>query len=71
MPSLSELKWFKSSFSEASGNACVEIAFRDDARVAIRHSVHPARGFSVGRTAFSSFVDAIRSGATASASVSQ
>ncbi|MFF9488571.1 DUF397 domain-containing protein [Streptomyces sp. NPDC014676] len=62
MSVLSELKWFKSSFSEASGNACVEVAVRNDARVAIRHSVHPARGFTVGRTAFSSFVTAVRSG---------
>ncbi|MEV5933560.1 DUF397 domain-containing protein [Streptomyces sp. NPDC052079] len=62
MPALSELKWFKSSFSEASGNACVEVAVRDDARVAIRHSVYPAWGFSVDRTTFSSFVSAVRSG---------
>lgn len=62
MLALSELKWFKSSFSEASGNACVEIAVHVDARVAIRHSVYPARRFSVDRTAFSSFVNAIRSG---------
>ncbi|MFD5450682.1 DUF397 domain-containing protein [Streptomyces sp. NPDC003470] len=62
MSALSELKWFKSSFSEASGNACVEVAVREDALVAIRHSVYPARGFSVDRTAFSSFVSAVRSG---------
>ncbi|MEU6537679.1 DUF397 domain-containing protein [Streptomyces sp. NPDC047000] len=59
---MSELNWFKSSFSEASGNACVEIAVRDDTRIAIRHSVHPARGFSVGRGAFVAFVGAVRAG---------
>lgn len=58
---MSELKWFKSSFSEASGNACVEVAVRNPTRMAIRHSVYPARGISVDRTAFSSFVSAIRS----------
>ncbi|MFJ8468553.1 DUF397 domain-containing protein [Streptomyces swartbergensis] len=62
MPALSELQWFKSSFLEAFGNACAEVAVRDDARVAIRHSVYPARGFSVGRTAFISLVSAIRTG---------
>ncbi|GAA0914067.1 DUF397 domain-containing protein [Streptomyces thermogriseus] len=57
---MSELKWFKSSFSEASGNACVEVAVHDDTRVAIRHSVYPDRGFSVGQTAFAAFVSAIQ-----------
>jgi len=57
---LPELKWFKSSFSEASGNACVEVAVRNDSRVAIRHSVYPDRGFSVGRAAFTSFVSAVQ-----------
>ncbi len=59
---MSELKWFKSSFSEASGNACVEVAVHDDERVAIRHSVYPARGFSVCGSAFNSFVNAVQSG---------
>ncbi|MGW5136112.1 DUF397 domain-containing protein [Streptomyces sp. NPDC004135] len=61
MSALSELQWFKSSFSEASGNACVEVAVRDDTQVAIRHSVYPDRRFSVGRMAFSSFVRAVQS----------
>lgn len=60
MSTLSELKWFKSSFSEASGNACVEVAVHNDTQVAIRHSVYPDRGFSVGRTAFTSFVIAVK-----------
>ena len=58
---MSELQWFKSSFSEASGNACVEIAVSDDTRIAIRHSVHPTRGFTVGHPAFAAFIDAVRS----------
>ncbi|MGM7443836.1 DUF397 domain-containing protein [Streptomyces tunisiensis] len=60
MSALPELKWFKSSFSEASGNACVEVAVHDDTQVAIRHSVYPDQGFSVGRAAFTSFVSAVR-----------
>ncbi|MFF5966203.1 DUF397 domain-containing protein [Streptomyces collinus] len=51
------------SSSEASGNACVEVAVRSDTRVAIRHSIYPARGLSVERMTFSSFVSATRAGA--------
>ncbi|MGA5518565.1 DUF397 domain-containing protein [Streptomyces pseudogriseolus] len=61
MSALPELKWFKSSFSEASGNACVEVAIYNETRVAIRHSVYPDRGFSVDRAAFTSFVAAVKS----------
>ncbi|MGW8066450.1 DUF397 domain-containing protein [Streptomyces ziwulingensis] len=62
MLTLSELKWFKSSFSEASGNACVEVAVCDDEQVAIRHSVHPSRGLTVGFSAFNALVQAVRAG---------
>ncbi|MEU4658585.1 DUF397 domain-containing protein [Streptomyces sp. NPDC023723] len=59
---MSELHWFKSSFSEASGNACVEVALREDEQVAIRHSVRPARALAVDRTAFGALVRAVRAG---------
>ncbi|NWF25165.1 DUF397 domain-containing protein [Streptomyces sp. PKU-EA00015] len=54
---MSELKWFKSSFSEASGNACVEVAVSDtDTDIAIRDSVFPHHTFTVDRRAFAAFV---------------
>ncbi|MGW0701875.1 DUF397 domain-containing protein [Streptomyces sp. NPDC002867] len=54
---MSELKWFKSSFSEASGNACVEVAASDtDTDIAIRDSVFPHLTFTVDRRAFAAFV---------------
>ncbi|MEU7324018.1 DUF397 domain-containing protein [Streptomyces griseoviridis] len=54
------MKWFKSSFSEASGNACVEVAICDDTRIALRDSKSPAAQTSVTGTAFRSFVNAVR-----------
>ncbi|GAB2784810.1 hypothetical protein GCM10027073_16770 [Streptomyces chlorus] len=60
---MSDLKWFKSSFSEASGNACIEVAVHDSERMAIRDSVRPALAFAIDRTAFSLFVNAARAGA--------
>ncbi|MEU3946666.1 DUF397 domain-containing protein [Streptomyces sp. NPDC029526] len=61
MSTVNELKWLKSSYSEASGNACIEFAACDESRIAIRDSVYPRRLFSVGRRAFTSFVTATRS----------
>ncbi|WP_437026163.1 DUF397 domain-containing protein [Streptomyces sp. enrichment culture] len=58
---MNELKWLKSSHSEASGNACIEFAACDESHIAIRDSVYPRRHFSVGRRAFTSFVTATRS----------
>jgi len=62
---LSELEWIKSSFSEASGNACVEIAVRDDDEIAIRDSVFPARSIRVSRAALAALVADVRAGAGA------
>ncbi|WSD73460.1 DUF397 domain-containing protein [Streptomyces sp. NBC_01591] len=36
-----ELNWIKSSFSEASGNACVEVAAANADLIAIRESESP------------------------------
>ncbi|MEU9452581.1 DUF397 domain-containing protein [Streptomyces sp. NPDC048277] len=57
---MSDLKWFKSSFSEASGNACVEVAIHKDGQTSIRHSIYPTRAFTVSPTSFSSFVNAAK-----------
>ena len=62
MPYLSELKWLKSSYSEASGNACVEIA--DNAhQIAVRDSKHPELPWAwVGREAWAHFTGAVIEG---------
>jgi Domain of unknown function (DUF397) len=57
---VTELNWKRSSFCGGGGNNCVEIAAGDDARTAIRHSVHPTRGFAVHRAAFAAFIWAVR-----------
>lgn len=59
---MNELNWKRSSFCGGGGNNCVEVAVRDDTRIAIRHSVHPNRGFSVDRGAFAAFVSAVGAG---------
>ncbi|WP_405882886.1 DUF397 domain-containing protein [Streptomyces sp. NBC_01136] len=55
-----ELKWIKSSFSEASGNNCVEIA-ETGHLIAVRDSKDPALPWaSVGREAWSRFTGAFQ-----------
>ncbi|CAL9602214.1 DUF397 domain-containing protein [Streptomyces sp. enrichment culture] len=58
----SELRWHKSSHSEAGGNNCVEVAILDDRSIAIRDSVRPDMRFSIEQPAFASFVEAARYG---------
>ncbi|MFJ3979600.1 DUF397 domain-containing protein [Streptomyces sp. NPDC090021] len=53
---MSELSWFKSSYSEASGNACVEIAICEGDGVAIRDSVFPSRVITTTRAALAALV---------------
>ncbi|WP_125261799.1 DUF397 domain-containing protein [Streptomyces alboflavus] len=56
------LKWRKSSYSEASGNACVEIAGSGDL-VAVRDSKHPELpSTTMGREAWAHFTDALGKG---------
>ena len=45
-PDLSRATWFKSSLSGGQHN-CVEVAFLDGARVAVRNSKHPDSGTAV------------------------
>ena len=59
---MAELEWLKSSYSEASGNACVEIA-ENGPVIAIRDSKHPRLPpTAVGRTAWSLFTSALAEG---------
>ncbi|MDQ0811037.1 hypothetical protein QFZ63_002751 [Streptomyces sp. B3I7] len=60
MPSLSRLQWIKSSFSEASGNACVEIASTSPEHIALRESESPARVLTTDRAALGSLVRSVK-----------
>ncbi|MFS8197653.1 DUF397 domain-containing protein [Streptomyces sp. CWNU-52B] len=54
--STSELKWFKSSYSSAQGDSCVEVAITQQA-ICIRDSKDVTRPhFAVGRTQWTRFV---------------
>nr|WSY51560.1 DUF397 domain-containing protein [Streptomyces sp. NBC_00886] len=59
-----ELKWLKSSFSEASGNNCVEVAATEDG-VALRESDSPADVLMTGRSAMLSLICGVKTGAVA------
>ncbi|MGW4102288.1 DUF397 domain-containing protein [Streptomyces sp. NPDC004976] len=53
----SEFGWFKSSYSSAQGDDCVEVAATEQA-VHVRDSKDVARGlFAVGREGWAHFVD--------------
>lgn len=55
----SGFKWFKSSYSEGSGNACVEVAF-DSHTVRVRDSKDThVPGLSVSESAWSSFMTGV------------
>ncbi|MER6104460.1 DUF397 domain-containing protein [Streptomyces sp. NPDC001832] len=56
MLALPELNWLKSSFSEASGNNCVEIAAVEADRIALRESESPAVVISTNRSALRALV---------------
>ena len=58
---MSELVWLKSSFSEAGGNNCVEVAADGDG-IAIRESTDPARTLTTDRAAFRALLRTARAG---------
>lgn len=58
---MSALKWFKSSYSEASGNNCVEVAWTQTG-VALRDSKRPADVIVIGRTSLGALIEGFRSG---------
>ncbi|MFH8473297.1 DUF397 domain-containing protein [Streptomyces sp. NPDC018000] len=55
-----ELNWFKSSFSEASGNNCVEVAAVEADRIALRESESPAAVISTNRAALRALVRGVK-----------
>ncbi|MDV9196100.1 DUF397 domain-containing protein [Streptomyces sp. NPDC088175] len=62
MPESPELNWTKSSFSEASGNACVEVAARSDSTVALRESDSPTVILSTSRAALRALIAGMKAG---------
>ncbi|MFF7287607.1 DUF397 domain-containing protein [Streptomyces griseorubiginosus] len=62
---LLELRWTKSSYSEAAGNACVEVATSRDG-IAVRDSKRPANAFVTGRASFGALIEGLRSGSLGS-----
>ncbi|GAA2655922.1 DUF397 domain-containing protein [Streptomyces vastus] len=57
-----QLKWLKSSYSEASGNACVEVA-ENGSLIAVRDSKRPELPWAtVGREAWGRFTGALVDG---------
>ncbi|MFJ8001481.1 DUF397 domain-containing protein [Streptomyces sp. NPDC096310] len=55
-----EPKWLKSSFSEASGNNCVEISVPEPDRVALRDSTRPGVITTTDLAAFRTLISALR-----------
>ncbi|CAM5314886.1 hypothetical protein SALBM135S_06133 [Streptomyces alboniger] len=51
-----ELQWTKSSFSEASGNNCVEVAATGSAGIALRESESPADVITTDRAALEALI---------------
>lgn len=58
-----ELIWTKSSFSEASGNACVEIAASaEDGLIALRESESPDTVLTADRDALRALLSGVKAG---------
>ncbi|MFH0242281.1 DUF397 domain-containing protein [Streptomyces sp. HK10] len=59
---MSELVWTKSSFSEAGGNNCVEVAADDNDGIAVRESTDPGRVLTTDRAAFRALLRGAKAG---------
>ncbi|MFE2498345.1 DUF397 domain-containing protein [Streptomyces scopuliridis] len=53
---MSDSKWLKSSYSEASGNNCVEVASNGRHSVALRDSTMPTQTVQVSPAAFDALI---------------
>ncbi|MFD4901566.1 DUF397 domain-containing protein [Streptomyces sp. NPDC058411] len=60
MPHASDLHWVKSSFSDAGGNNCVEVADVDGHSIALRESDSPTVVLSTNRAALRALVLGIK-----------
>ncbi|MGN9818715.1 DUF397 domain-containing protein [Streptomyces sp. SD11] len=56
---MTELTWLKSSFSEASGNNCVEVAVTEDG-TALRESDEPGRILTLSPQGLSALIVVIK-----------
>ncbi|MER5982198.1 DUF397 domain-containing protein [Streptomyces sp. NPDC001787] len=61
---MSDLHWVKSSFSDAGGNNCVEVAAVEGDGVALRESDNPGVLLITSQSALRALVLAVRSGTT-------
>ncbi|WP_405811749.1 DUF397 domain-containing protein [Streptomyces sp. NBC_01520] len=59
---MSEPKWLKSSFSEASGNNCVEVAAVEADGIALRESENSAVVISTNRAALRALILGVKRG---------
>ncbi|MDX3523960.1 DUF397 domain-containing protein [Streptomyces scabiei] len=57
---MTTLKWIKSSFSEASANACVEIAAPSPEGIALRESDSPVRVLTTDRAALGALLRSVK-----------
>ncbi|MET9520122.1 DUF397 domain-containing protein [Streptomyces sp. NPDC002994] len=57
-----ELKWLKSSFSEASGNACVEVAATSPEGISLRESDNPDIVVSTSQPALRALLLGVKAG---------
>ncbi|WP_323186763.1 DUF397 domain-containing protein [Streptomyces sp. NBC_00878] len=55
------MQWLKSSFSEASGNNCVEVAATEDG-ISLRESESPTKVLSTGPEVLSTLLRSVKSG---------
>ncbi|MDX3683128.1 DUF397 domain-containing protein [Streptomyces sp. AK04-4c] len=62
MSHASDLHWVKSSFSDAGGNNCVEVAAVEQERVAIRESDSPTAILMTNRAALGALVRELKLG---------
>ncbi|KIZ14466.1 DUF397 domain-containing protein [Streptomyces natalensis] len=64
---MSELIWHKSSFSDAGGNNCIEVAANGD-DIALREGEAPARVIVTGRGVLRGLIVGVKAGAMVGAS---
>lgn len=64
MSHVSGLRWVKSSFSDAGGNNCVEVAAADDHGIALRESDNPGTVLTTSQSALRALVLAVKRGDT-------
>lgn len=58
---MAELKWLKSSYSDAGGNNCVEVTASSDG-IALRESATPAQIVTVGQDVFRALLASSKAG---------